>query len=176
MLLRRDVEFWLSCVCRMPALQLKEDNGNYMCIDSGVRNLAAAVYSDGSAPTLYDGNKIRSYNQYCSKKTGSGQSDNSKKSERIFRIPDRWSGYLKRETTVSVTLYTRCQETWLKRRLINVNTIVIGCNSKRKQKPDLGGKNSQNFCLIPHHRLIAMIKYKAEEKGINVICHEESYT
>ena len=58
----------------------------------------------------------------------------------------------------------------------NVNTIVMGYNSKWKQKPELGGKNNQNFCLIPHHRLIAMIKYKAEEKGINVICHEESYT
>ena len=73
----------------MPDPQLREDNGIYMGIDSGVRNLAAVVYSDGSTPTVYDGNKIKSYNQYCNKKIAFLQSETAKKSERIFRIPDR---------------------------------------------------------------------------------------
>ena len=167
----------LSFIYRMPAPQLKEDNGNYMGIDLGVRNLAAVVYSDGSAPTLYDGNKIKSYNQYYNKKISSLQSETAKKVRKNIPYSRQMKRILKkRNNCISDTLHKvsgDIVETAVNK---NVNTIVMGYNSKWKQKPELGGKNNQNFCLIPHHRLIAMIKYKAEEKGINVICHEESYT
>ena len=43
------------------------------------RNLAAVVYGDGSTPTVYDGNKIRSYNLYCNKKIASPHSETAKK-------------------------------------------------------------------------------------------------
>ena len=43
-------------------------------------------------------------------------------------------------------------------------------------KQQLSKKVNQNFVQIPFTRLIEMIQYKAEEKGIAVILTEESYT
>ena len=39
-----------------------------------------------------------------------------------------------------------------------------------------GKQNNQNFCQIPHARLISMLTYKAELVGITVVLTEESYT
>ncbi len=39
-----------------------------------------------------------------------------------------------------------------------------------------GKRNSQNFIQLPFNTLIHKIKYRAEENGINVLIHEESYT
>ncbi|WP_298408670.1 IS200/IS605 family accessory protein TnpB-related protein, partial [Ferroplasma sp.] len=60
--------------------------------------------------------------------------------------------------------------------LNNIDTIVIGHNELWKQNVNIGKKNNQNFVQIPFNRLISMIKYKAEEYGIDVILQEESYT
>jgi putative transposase len=40
----------------------------------------------------------------------------------------------------------------------------------------LGRRTNQNFVFIPHARFIAMLTYKAELVGIQVIVTEESYT
>jgi putative transposase len=40
----------------------------------------------------------------------------------------------------------------------------------------MGRRNNQNFVSIPHARFIAMLTYKAELVGIQVIVTEESYT
>ena len=40
----------------------------------------------------------------------------------------------------------------------------------------MGNVTNQKFVQIPHAKLIDMIKYKAENVGINVVCTEESYT
>ncbi len=39
-----------------------------------------------------------------------------------------------------------------------------------------GKRNNRNFIQLPFNTLIHKIKYRAEEKGINVLMHEESYT
>jgi len=44
----------------------------------------------------------------------------------------------------------------------------------RREK--IGKINNQNFVQVPYWEIIQKIKYKAEEKGINVILQEESYT
>uniref|UniRef100_UPI0038995BED zinc ribbon domain-containing protein n=1 Tax=Aerosakkonema funiforme TaxID=1246630 RepID=UPI0038995BED len=41
---------------------------------------------------------------------------------------------------------------------------------------NLGQRNNQQFVNIPHYRLIEMLTYKAQLKGIQVIITEESYT
>ncbi|PYB68873.1 transposase, partial [Thermoplasma sp. Kam2015] len=57
-----------------------------------------------------------------------------------------------------------------------IDTIVIGHNNGWKQNANIGKTNNQNFVQIPFNMLIQQIKYKAEEKGINVMIQEESYT
>jgi putative transposase len=58
----------------------------------------------------------------------------------------------------------------------NVGTIIIGQNRGWKQHADMGKRNNQAFCHIPHHLLISMIRYKAAEQGIDVQLTEEAYT
>ena len=60
--------------------------------------------------------------------------------------------------------------------LNNIDTIVIGHNELWKQNSNMGKKNNQNFVQIPFNKLIKLIKYRAEEMGIEVILQEESYT
>ncbi len=54
--------------------------------------------------------------------------------------------------------------------------IVIGQNKNWKQSVEIGRRNNQNFVQIPFDKLIKQIKYKAEEKGIEVKEEEENYT
>ena len=58
----------------------------------------------------------------------------------------------------------------------DIGTIVIGKNAGWKQQSFMGKRNNQNFVSIPHANLIEMITYKANEIGIDVICHEEIHT
>ena len=58
----------------------------------------------------------------------------------------------------------------------DVTSIVIGKNLNWKQEIKLGKVNNQNFVQIPFNKVINMIKYKANLKGIDVIEIEESYT
>ena len=58
----------------------------------------------------------------------------------------------------------------------NVSTIVVGNNKNWKQDSKMSKKVNQTFVQIPFSKLIEMITYKAEEKGIAVVVTEESYT
>jgi putative transposase len=57
-----------------------------------------------------------------------------------------------------------------------IGTIIIGQNQGWKNESDIGKRNNQSFCHIPHHLLISMIKYKAAHQGIDVLVTEEAYT
>ena len=62
---------------------------------------------------------------------------------------------------------------WVKR---NLHTIVIGYNPRWKQQIRLRRKTTQLFVIIPFHRLIHLLKYKAEEQGITAELIDESHT
>jgi putative transposase len=57
-----------------------------------------------------------------------------------------------------------------------IGTLVIGKNDGWKNGIEMGKRNNQNFIMIPHAKLISMLKYKAELVGIKVTLTEESYT
>ncbi|MDR4287566.1 IS200/IS605 family element transposase accessory protein TnpB, partial [Bacillus thuringiensis] len=54
--------------------------------------------------------------------------------------------------------------------------IDIGQNKSSKQETNMGTRNNQSFCHIPHNLLIQMITYKANTVGIKLFVTEESYT
>ncbi|MFD3447331.1 IS200/IS605 family accessory protein TnpB-related protein [Microbacteriaceae bacterium 4G12] len=58
----------------------------------------------------------------------------------------------------------------------SIMKTVFGQNKRWKQETDMGKKQNQTFCHIPHRVLIQMITYKAKAVGIQVIVTEESYT
>ena len=57
-----------------------------------------------------------------------------------------------------------------------ISKLIIGQNPLWKQSIKTGNKNNQSFVSIPHPRLVEMLIYKGQIKGIEVICAEESYT
>ncbi len=57
-----------------------------------------------------------------------------------------------------------------------IGTLVIGYNQEWKQRVAIGRVNNQKFVAIPHAQLVAMLTYKAELAGIQVVKQEESYT
>ena len=58
----------------------------------------------------------------------------------------------------------------------NINTIVVGKNKDWKRNSKMNKVVNQSFVGIPHQKLLNMIKYKAENVGINYIETVESYT
>src|SRR5690606_25595107 len=57
-----------------------------------------------------------------------------------------------------------------------IGTIIIGRNPGWKQESNIGLRNNQSFCYLPHQRLIEMITYKAAAQGIKVELTEEAFT
>ena len=55
----------------------------------------------------------------------------------------------------------------------DIGRLASGYNKEWKQEVELGKRNNQNFVQIPFLMLIQQIKYKAEERGIEVVLKEE---
>ena len=58
----------------------------------------------------------------------------------------------------------------------HIGNLIIGYNEGWKGGLSLGKITNQKFMFIPFKKLIAMITYKCQMVGINVILQEESYT
>ncbi|MBZ9693246.1 RNA-guided endonuclease InsQ/TnpB family protein [Clostridium sp. M14] len=153
----------------------KEFNNRILGIDLGVNNLATCVNNVGIKPIIINGRPIKSINQYYNKKKAYLQSDLKKRHKKD------WSNKLdrlQRKRDNKIDYYLHC----VSKSIVNycegldITQVVIGLNKTWKQESKLNNKINQNFISIPYDKLINMIKYKANEKGINVITNEESYT
>ncbi|MFD3449754.1 RNA-guided endonuclease InsQ/TnpB family protein [Microbacteriaceae bacterium 4G12] len=159
--------------------QSVEENGRYMGIDLGVDNLATIVTNTGMKPVLVKGKQIKSINQYYNKlksyftsilRQGKQANEGPFTSKRLEKLHQK--RYLKIKDLfhkASHEIVKRAQEE-------RICKIVIGQNKRWKQETDMGKKQNQTFCHIPHRVLIQMISYKAKAVGIQVIVTEESYT
>jgi len=143
-----------------------------IAIDLGVNNLATIVNNMGLKPIVIEGKIIKSINQYYNREKarlmsfvgGSGTSNRiiSLTEKRNRKIDD----YLHKSSRFIIDY---CRE-------YSIDTIIIGNNPGWKQKVSIGKVNNQKFVSIPFKKLINQIKYKSEERGINVKVVNESYT
>ncbi|MEH7460328.1 transposase, partial [Bacillus sp. JJ1127] len=173
-------EYVVELVVDVPSEQQSvEENGRYMSIDLGIDNLATIVTNTGMKPVLVKGKHIKSINQYYNKmkshftsvlRKGKQTKEGSFTSKRIEKLHQK--RYLKIKDIfhkASHHIVKLAQEE-------EVCKIVIGQNKSWKQETNMGKKNNQIFCHIPHSLLIQMITYKASAVGIQVVVTEESYT
>lgn len=165
------------------------DNNNYLSLDLGVNNLAT-ITSNVLAPTLINGKPIKSFNHFYNKKKAYLQSKlkykvdaNNKFIYNKTKFPLKEGNSkqlakleLKRKNKIEHYLHKASKHVVKQAKNNNINTIVIGQNKGWKQSINIGTVNNQNFVQIPLSRFIQMIQYKSEEKGINVVLQEESYT
>ena len=150
-----------------------------MAIDLGLNNLATIVTTTGSRPVLVKGKHIKSINQYYNKmkayymgvlrqgKEPKEGSHTSKRLERLHRIRHRRIKDLFHKASYQIVQLAAEQQ---------IGTIIIGHNEGWKQEADIGKRNNQSFCHVPHQMLKSMITYKAAEHGMEVIFTEEAYT
>ncbi|WP_251569413.1 IS200/IS605 family accessory protein TnpB-related protein [Parasutterella muris] len=140
-----------------------------LCFDLGIDNFATFVSTKpGIRPFLVKGKILKSINQQYNKQVAELR---SKKHYEHIRIK-------------GVKRYCQLQDLMHKASRLAVNfclahdlgRIVIGTNRNWKQSVNLGKRNNQNFVMLPHAKFIEMIRYKAEEYGIQVTVREESYT
>jgi putative transposase len=145
----------------------------YAGIDIGIDNLATLTSNkEGFIPRIVNGRPLKSINQYYNKRKAELQSilKDTRFTARMERITN------KRTRRIDHYLHTAS------RRIIDllvsegIGSLVIGKNPNWKQEVEMGKRNNQQFVCIPHARFIAMLTYKAELVGIQVIITGESYT
>ncbi|WP_287722363.1 transposase [Microcystis sp. M158S2] len=145
-------------------------------VDLGVNNLMAVTTNQtGVAPLLVNGRYLKAINTFYNKQRSRWQSqpktqNNQPSSKRLIFLTHkrncRGENYLHTASKKVIDWCIRPQ----------IGTLIIGHNEWMKQSLNLGKRNHQQLVNIPHHRLIEMLTYKAQLKGIKVIITEESYT
>jgi putative transposase len=155
------------------------ENERYMAVDLGIDNLATLITTTGSRPVLVKGKIIKAINQYYNKTKSHYMSilrhgkapkegpHTSKRLERLHGLRYRKIKDLFHKASFHIVQLALQQ---------NTGTIILGQNQGWKQESNIGKRNNQSFCHIPHHLLTSMIRYKAAEHGIEVQLTEESYT
>ncbi|MDB9432178.1 RNA-guided endonuclease InsQ/TnpB family protein [Microcystis aeruginosa] len=145
-------------------------------VDLGVNNLMAVTTNQtGVAPLLVNGRPLKAINTFYNKQRSHLQSqlktqNNQHSSKRLILLTH------KRNCRVENYLHTASKRVIDWCILHQIGTLIIGHNERIKQSLNLGKRNNQQFVNIPHYRLIEMLTYKAQLKGIKVIITEESYT
>lgn len=159
--------------------QLSEAPNRVMSIDLGIDNLATITTNTGKAPVLLKGNSIKSVNQYYNKtrayhygilRQGKNKNEGKFSSNRLINLDNMRYRKLKdlfHKASFFVQILAETEA---------IDTIIIGQNKGWKQNAKMGKKNNQSFVAIPFNLFIDMIRYKAEQIGINVMVSEESYT
>ena len=151
------------------------DNGRYAGIDIGVDNLLTMATNTGSVPLIVNGKIPKSVNQFYNKELAywksvcmmtSGRYSSARTQRLTAKRNRRIDDYMHKASRLIVD---ECVKQ-------GISTIVIGKNKEWKQESGLSKRVNQHFVQLPFARLIQMIEYKAQEKGIAVILTEESYT
>jgi putative transposase len=142
-------------------------------IDLGVNNLVALTSNKpGFIPVVVNGRPVKSINQYYNKRKAElqkllGHTGTTPRMERMTN---------KRNRRIEHYMHTVSKQVIDILVKEGIRVLVIGKNDGWKQNMEMGKRNNQTFCFIPHARFISMLEYKAKLVGIKVRLTEESYT
>ncbi len=142
-------------------------------IDPGLNNVIALTSNkSGFVPIVVNGRGLKSTNQFYNKRRAElqqalGRPGSTRRMEQLT---------IWRNRRIEHDLHTISRFAIDLLVAEGIGTLVIGRNVGWKQEINLGKRTNQNFVQVPHARLIQMLTYKAEQKGIRVVLTEESYT
>lgn len=168
-----------SCYVIEIVYEKEEEKVNYegvAGIDLGLNNLMAVTTNQtGIKPLLVNGRPLKTINNYYNKRRSLLQSSLKKRNNQDFSHRLKALTH-KRNCRVENYLHTASKKVidWCIKHQIGL--LIIGHNQLMKQEINIGKKNNQQFVNIPHNRLIEMLTYKAQLRGIKVVITEESYT
>jgi putative transposase len=175
-----------------------------IAIDLGVENLGTITDNIGSQPIIIKCPEIKCANQWYNKNKAELSSiydrnmvgkacllKVNKKTKKVEKSLDKYGRikYIIQKTGPKLDIITDNRNKKVmdilhkfSRGIINhvlkvkAKTIAIGKNPGWKQKIKMGKKNNQNFVNIPFAKLIKLVRYKAEEYGMEVLDPTEGYT
>jgi IS605 OrfB family transposase len=166
--------YTLEVIYERPVTPAEVDPTRTAAIDIGLNNLAAVTFNQpGLAPFLVNGRPLKAINQWYNKRRAHLQAklpDDVYTSRQLDILTDKRG----RQITDYLHVASRRIVDWVVGECIG--TLIIGKNDGWKQAIELGKRTNQNFVFVPHARFIAMLTYKAELVGIQVMVSEESYT
>ena len=164
----------LEVIYERPVTPADVDPTRISAIDIGLNNLAAVTFNQpGMLPFLVNGRPAKAINQWYNKRCAHLQA----------KLPD--DVYTSRQLDIltdkrgrQITDYLHLASRRIVERLVGerIGTLIIGKNDGWKQAIGLGKRTNQNFVFVPHARFVAMLTYKAELVGIQVVVSEERYT
>ena len=152
-----------------------QDNGRYLSIDIGLDNLATITTNIGLKPIIINGKGLKSINKYYNKQI-SYYSEIAKRMNNLYSTHRMNRITFKRNNKINDYLHKTSKYIIDYAFNNNINTIVVGKNKDWKRNSKMNKVVNQSFVGIPHQKLLDIIKYKAENAGINYIETEESYT
>ena len=145
------------------------DSNEALFCDLGLDNFATFVSTKpGVRPFLIKGKVLKSINQNYNKQVAELRSKGHKTHIRTKGVKRYWRLHdLLHKASRMVINFCLAHD---------LEHIVIGVNKEWKQEVNIGKRNNQNFVMLPHGKFVEMIRYKAEDYGIDVTIREESYT
>ena len=168
--------------------------GKYVAgIDLGLNNLIALVSTNPELKSLIvSGKEIKAFNQWFNKEKAKLQSEIDTLKNKL--VEDEEKAQSLKELLTEKLIKLKELSAYRKRRIDNdfhkisrkVVDLLIATKHKKlyigkgatesKNGIDIGKKNNQHFVSVPFRRLIELIKYKAEELGIEVEEVDEAFT
>lgn len=183
-----DNEYKICIIYKNIIKNIVSENNNVASMDLGVDNVVTMI-SNVDKPVIINGKGLKSKNKYYSNKIATYKSELSIKNKKniINKKGEILTVYP--HTSKMIKLLYNKKNNYIKdsmhkisRYVVNylaynqIGKLYIGYNKGWKQNVNLGHETNETFYSFPYAELIHMIKYKAEDLGIEVITHEESYT
>ena len=146
-----------------------------MSIDIGLDNLATVVNNVGLKPVIINGKGLKSINKYYNKQVSHYREIAKRMNNRDYTA--RMNSFTgKRNRKIDDYMHKASKYLINYALTNNIHTIIIGNNKEWKQNAAMSKNVNQSFIGLPHMRFIEMVRYKAQNVGLNVIITEESYT
>lgn len=156
-------------------VQPTEDNLDKASLDLGVGNVAVMYSPRLERPLIFDGrfiigiNKSINHSIDCQKSYMKKQWDvnsSHQVQDCLIRRMNKITDYLNQLSSKVISI---CEE-------LEIKELIIGYNTNWKNKVNLGHETNRTFYEVPYSKLIHMLFYKGEERGIRVVENEEAYT
>ena len=174
-------EFEVCIVYEYAELPPKEDNGRYLSIDLGVKNLLTCYDNYNKKSFIVSGKQLLSINRYFDKEISKIQkvyySQQSARGIKYFKNSKHISRlYNKRNKQVAHFIHcaTKCIEKYCVEN--NINTVVIGDITGIRHENNLGKINNQKFHKLPFLKIYNQLKYKLLKLGISLKKQKENYS
>ena len=170
--------------------------GEYVAgIDLGLNNLIALVSTNPELRSLIvSGKEMKAFNQWFNKEKAKLQSEIDTLRNKLFQVETEKEAENIKQLLTEKLIKLKKLSAYRKRRIDNdfhkisgkIVDILKATNHKKlyigkgatesKNAINIGKKNNQHFVSIPFRRFIELIKYKAEEAGIEVVEKDEAFT